>query len=203
MPDAQAAARDAQQQRTQVQAQATQQPPAGTPAADMSQQPQTTGPQPPADTNQIRIEPFRPVVVPGGSENDSIAGQVFLLRHVQIEQRHFIQGFKLNEDELVRQVSESAGRHIVRRDMDFDVGRTESPAAVHTAILDFGFGELILNLFELKPDLIANQISMLRKGFFAVLAVVFVAVALAQMSCGARHARRSGWPKRRMTLSLP
>ena len=182
MPDAQAAARDAQQQRTQVQAQATQQPPAGTPAADMSQQPQTTGPQPPADTIQIRIEPFRPVVVPGGSENDSIAGQVFLLRHVQIEQRHFIQGFKLNEDELVRQVSESAGRHIVRRDMDFDVGRTESPAAVHTAILDFGFGELILNLFELKPDLIANQISMLRKGFFAVLAVVFVAVALAQMS---------------------
>ncbi|MCH8177959.1 MAG: HAMP domain-containing histidine kinase, partial [Proteobacteria bacterium] len=68
------------------------------------------------------------------------------------------------------------------RDMGFDVGCDESPEAVHTATLDFGFGELILNLFELKPGLIASQVSNLKKGFFAIVGVVFVAVMLAQVS---------------------
>jgi signal transduction histidine kinase len=152
----------------------------GQPPAAATQQMQAPT-QSAAETIQIRIEPFRPIVVPGGDDDDD-DGQVFLLRHVQIEQRHFIQGFKLNEDELARQVAESAGRTVVRRDMGFDVGRTESPNAIHTAILDFGFGDLILNLFDLKPQLIANQVSNLKKGFFAIVGVVFVAVALAQVS---------------------
>ncbi|MBE0536265.1 MAG: HAMP domain-containing histidine kinase [Phycisphaerae bacterium] len=133
-------------------------------------------------TIQIRIEPFRPIMVAGGNPDGILGGQVFLLRHVQIEQSHFIQGFRLNEDELVRQVAESAGRHVVRRDMHFDIGRTESSSAVHTAILDFGFGDLVLNLFDLNTQLVGNQIGNLQRGFFAVVGVVFVAVTLAQVS---------------------
>jgi len=135
-----------------------------------------------AETIQIRIEPFRPIRVPGGCDGGVIDGQVFLLRHVQIEQQHFIQGFRLNEKELVNQVAESAARHVVRRDINFDVGRAESPAAAHTAILDFGFGDLVLNLFELKPRLIADQVRSLKTGFFAVVGLVFLAVTLAQVS---------------------
>ncbi len=131
---------------------------------------------------QIRVEPFVPIVVGGADEHSEFGGQVFLLRHVQIEQRHLLQGFKLNESELVRQVAESAKRGVFRRDMGFDVGCEESPEAVHTATLDFGFGELILNLFELKPGLIAGQVSNLKKGFFAIVGVVFAAVMLAQVS---------------------
>ncbi len=137
-------------------------------------------PQPP--TIQIRIEPFRPIVVPDPDQDTLIGGQVFLLRHVQIEQRHFIQGFLLNETELVNQVAESAARHVLRRDMHFDISPAESPAALHTAILDFGFADLALNLFELNPRLIADQISSLRRSFFAVVAFVFLAVTLAQIS---------------------
>lgn len=131
---------------------------------------------------QIRVEPFVPIVVGGADEDSEFGGQVFLLRHVQIEQRHLLQGFKLNESELIREVAESARIGVFRRDMGFDVGCDESPEAVHTATLDFGFGELILNLFELKPGLIAGQVSNLKKGFFAIVGVVFVAVMLAQVS---------------------
>ena len=131
---------------------------------------------------QIRVEPFVPIVVGGADEDSKFGGQVFLLRHVQIEQRHLLQGFKLNEAELVREVAESARIGVFRRDMDFHVGCDESPDAVHTATLDFGFGELILDLFELKPGLIASQVSNLKKGFFAIVGVVFVAVMLAQVS---------------------
>jgi len=131
---------------------------------------------------QIRVEPFVPIVVGGADEHSEFGGQVFLLRHVQIEQRHLLQGFKLNESELVREVAESARIGVFRRDMGFDVGCDESPEAVHTATLDFGFGKLILNLFELKPGLIAGQVSNLKRGFFAIVGVVFVAVMLAQVS---------------------
>jgi len=134
------------------------------------------------DVVQIRVEPFAPIVVAGADEDSRFGGQVFLLRHVQIEQRHLLQGFKLNESELVRQVAESARIGVLRRDMGFDVGCVEAPEAVHTAILDFGFGELVLNLFELKPGLIAGQVSNLKKGFFAIVGLVFVAVMLAQVS---------------------
>jgi signal transduction histidine kinase len=134
------------------------------------------------ETVQIRIEPFTPIVVAGPEDHTEFPGQVFLLRHVQIEQKHFLQGFKLNEDELVKQVADSADRYVLRRDMGFDVGCEESPLATHTATLDFGFGELILNLFELKPNTIANQVSNLKKGFFAIVGVVFLAVMIAQAS---------------------
>jgi signal transduction histidine kinase len=142
------------------------------------------GPQPVSqqETVQVRIEPFVPVVVPAPGEQTAFPGQVFLLRHVQIEQRHFLQGFRLNESELIKQIGESASRHILGRDMGCDIGAAESPQAVHTATLDFGFGELILNLFELKPALIANQVSSLKTAYFAIVTVVFLAVALAQGS---------------------
>ncbi len=134
------------------------------------------------ETVQIRIEPFWPIVVPGQQQHTEFPGQIFFLRHIQIEQKHFLQGFRLNEPELIRQVEESAYRHIIGRDMGLDVGCKESPAAAHTAVLDFGFGELLLNLFERKPHMIASQVSNLKKAFFAIVAVVFIAVMIAQAS---------------------
>jgi signal transduction histidine kinase len=132
------------------------------------------------ETVQIRIEPFMTIVTPGDDGQPLFPGQVFLLRHIQIEQKHFLQGFRLDEAELIRQVEDSAWR-FKRRDMDFDIGCEENPNAAHTAILDFGFGDLVLNLLETDPGWITKQIAMLRNGYFAVVAVVFIAVTLAQI----------------------
>jgi len=87
------------------------------------------------ETVQIRIEPFMTIVTPGDDGQPLFPGQVFLLRHIQIEQKHFLQGFRLDEAELIRQVEDSAWR-FKRRDMDFDIGCEENPNAAHTAILD-------------------------------------------------------------------
>ena len=132
------------------------------------------------ETVQIRIEPFMTIVTPGDDGQPLFPGQVFLLRHIQIEQKHFLQGFRLDEAELIRQVEDSAWR-FKRRDMDFDIGCEENPNAAYTAILDFGFGDLVLNLLEMDPGWITKQIAMLRNGYFAIVAVVFIAVALAQV----------------------
>jgi len=132
-----------------------------------------------ADTVQVRIEPFVPITVPDSTGGDGIfAGQVFLLRHVQIEDRHLVQGFGLNEDELLGQIAESA-RRLLRRGMGYDISKTERADAAFAAILQFDFGEIVLNLTEQQPGYIQAQVLRIRNWFFGILAVVWVSVLLA------------------------
>jgi signal transduction histidine kinase len=140
-----------------------------------------------SETVQVKIEPFVPVVVGGGDPNFSIfEGQVFLIRNVQIEDRHFLQGFQLNEKKLVEEVEESA-RLFRREGMGFELPQIEdgemgNKNIAYTAILDFGFGELMLNLIEIDPAWIAKQISQLRHSYFGIISLVFLAVTLALAS---------------------
>lgn len=128
---------------------------------------------------QIRIEPFVPLIVPNKANAEAIfAGQIFLLRHVQIENIHLLQGFRLNETELSDQVRQSAQR-LLRKGMGVELSQTERPDAAYTAILDFGFGELVLNLLELDPGWIAARVSQLRIWMTAILVIVWLAVAMA------------------------
>ncbi len=139
------------------------------------------GTLPQDDTVQIRIEPFAPIVVPGGSEDSIFPGQVFLLRHVQIGNEHLLQGFKLNEKRLVEEVHDSASRFI-REGMDFCLGKAERQNAAYSAILDFGFGTVTLNLMEIDPGWITSQITKLRTWYFSIVTVVFIAMVLVILS---------------------
>jgi len=131
-----------------------------------------------SETVQVRIEPFVPVVVGGGDTGESIfGGQVFLLRHVQIEDRHFLQGFQLNEKKLIEEVEESAER-FMRKGMKIELTQTEDEESAYTAILDFGFGDLVLNLKEIDPAWISNKINWLRNWYFSIIAIVLLAVTL-------------------------
>jgi two-component system phosphate regulon sensor histidine kinase PhoR len=142
------------------------------------------------ETVQVRIEPFFPVVVPGEphggeealqSEESIFGGQVFLLRHVQIEDRHFLQGFRLDEKKLVEQIRESASR-FVGKGMSFEVSPRKDTSnngnVAYAAILNFGFGDLVLNLKEIDPDRIGREIRHLQIWYFSIVAIVFFAVAL-------------------------
>jgi signal transduction histidine kinase len=144
-----------------------------------------------SDLVQIRVEPFVPIVVPGENESPSIfGGQVFLLRHVNIEDRHLLQGFQLDEAELIASVEESAQR-FVRERMTFRLPQTHGAEGEphdaetgvrYTAVLDFGFGDLIVDLMETDPAWIARRIGELRHIYFAIIATVVVAVALSLAS---------------------
>ena len=144
-----------------------------------------------SETVQVKIEPFVPVVVGGGDPNFSIfEGQVFLIRNIQIEDRHFLQGFQLNEKKLIGEVNKSAAQAVsTRKRMSFELPQTKGEKAAYattengnvayTAILDFGFGDLVLNIIETDPAWIAKQISQLRHSYFGIISVVFLAVTLA------------------------
>ena len=134
------------------------------------------------DLVEIRIEPFVPLVVPDDDGRQSIfGGQVFLLRHVQIEDKHFLQGFQLNENKLLEEVEESASQ-FMRKGMDFKLSRTANvhpdEDIAYPAVLDFGFGELLLNLMEVDPGWIDQQISHLRNWYFGIMSIVLLAVTL-------------------------
>ena len=134
------------------------------------------------DTVQIRIEPFVPMVVGGVDAEQSIfGGQVFMLRHVQIENRHFLQGFQLDEKKLLEEIRDSSQR-FMREDMGFDLSQSQNMDAAFTAILDFGFGDLVLNLMEIDPAWIGRQIDERRNWYFSIMGVVFLAVALGLVS---------------------
>jgi signal transduction histidine kinase len=155
-----------------------------------AQQSAAGGPGEPGQTEtvQIRIEPFVPLVVPSQEGQQSVfGGQVFLLRHVQIEDRHLLQGFQLNEKQLIAEVRESAER-FMREGMTFKLVQTPGAetvegdvdkAAAYTAVLDFGFGDLILKLKEIDPAWIAKQISQIRNWYFSIITLVLLAVMLA------------------------
>ena len=142
------------------------------------------------DTVQVRIEPFFPVVVPDGraggysalQQAESIfGGQVFLLRHVQIEDRHLLQGFQLNETKLIEQIEESASR-FMRDGMSFELSpgskAGDNDKVAFAAILNFGFGDLVLNLKEIDPGWIGKEIRHLRIWYFSIIAIVLTAVTL-------------------------
>ena len=135
-----------------------------------------------ADTVQVRIEPFVPMTVLDSNGNNGIfAGQVFLLRHIQIEVRHLVQGFQLNEDELLTQVGESAKR-LLRRGMGYEISKAERSDAAFAAILQFDFGEVVLNLLEQEPGLIQARVLRIRNWFFGILGVVWLSVLIAMMA---------------------
>jgi len=135
-----------------------------------------------SDTVQIMIEPFVPVVVGGGDSAESIfGGQVFYLRHIQIEDKHFLQGFKFQEQRLIEEITKSA-RQFMREGMDFVLSRKIEPQAAYTAVLDFGFGEIALNLMELIPGWLERDVSKLERWYFGTVGIVFIAVTLGLLS---------------------
>lgn len=130
---------------------------------------------------QVRIEPFVPMVIPNENPAQSIfGGQVFMLRHVQIEDRHFLQGFQLNEKKLIDEVKESAAR-FMRKGMSFELAQPDDYFDIgiaYAAVMDFGFGDLTLNLREIDPYWIGREIHRLRYWYFSIIVVVLVAVTL-------------------------
>ena len=134
----------------------------------------------PANTVPIRIEPFVPIAVP--SPKDTIFGHdVYLVRHVHIEQEHLLQGFRLNQERLLDEVAESADRLLrpgMGREIAGDVSALEGKAS-HVAALDFGFGSLALGLVEINPRRLAHELAGLRYGYVGVMAVVALATVLA------------------------
>ncbi|MBN2315302.1 MAG: hypothetical protein JXM79_15335, partial [Sedimentisphaerales bacterium] len=147
---------------------------------------QTPSQESQSETVQVRIEPFVPVVVPADPNVKSVfGGQVFLLRHVQIEDRHFIQGFRLNEKKLIEEIQESASR-FMREGMNFNLLQNgtdqEDHDVAYAAILSFGFGDLVLNLNEVDPNWIGKRISTLRTWYFSIVSVVLLAVTLGLVS---------------------
>jgi len=134
------------------------------------------------ETVQVRIEPFVPVVVPGEQAEQSVfGGQVFLLRHVQIENNHFLQGFQLNEKKLIEEIDKSAPR-FMRKGMSFELSTRENAHdngdVAYAAILNFGFGDLVLNLKEIDPEWIKKQINHLQYWYFSIISVVLLAITL-------------------------
>jgi signal transduction histidine kinase len=135
-----------------------------------------------AETVEVRIEPFVPLVVPDPDPVRSIfGGQVFLLRQVQIENRQFLQGFRLNEKKLIEEVKESAEK-FMRKGMTFELAEPEDDYfdvnIAYAAVLDFGFGDLTLNLREIDPFWIGREIRRLRYWYFSIISIVLLAVAL-------------------------
>jgi signal transduction histidine kinase len=127
---------------------------------------------------QIRIGPFWPILTGGINTEKSLFGnQVFLVRSVQYDNNLFYQGFQLNEIRLAEEVKESAVR-FMREGMSFELSRIENGTAAYTAILDFGFGNFILNLIETDTGWISKRIGWMKKWFFGIITVVFVATAL-------------------------
>lgn len=132
-----------------------------------------------SDMVEIRVDPFVPVIAPGKDTEQSIfGGQVFMLRRVQIENVQFQQGFKLNEEKLLDEIEKSAQR-FVREDMSFELSKTPNDHSAYTAILDFGFGHVLLNLIETDPGGMTKRINELRTWFFSIITVVLLAVTLA------------------------
>jgi signal transduction histidine kinase len=128
-------------------------------------------------TVQIRIEPFVPLVIPEKGKDSMFAGQVFLLRHVQIGSEHLLQGFQLNENRLIEAIRASA-RRFIREGMDFRLGRNVAADAAYSATLDFGFGAVTLNLIETDPGWIVAQTGKLRTWYFSIVAVIVIVTVL-------------------------
>ncbi|HUW19140.1 MAG TPA: HAMP domain-containing sensor histidine kinase [Sedimentisphaerales bacterium] len=145
------------------------------------------------DLVQVEQGPFETIVTNGGQAQESVFGkQIFLVRDVQIEDRRFRQGFGLNEKRLIEEVRESASR-FMREGMSFELPqvkneRTGNGNLAYTAVLDFGFGYLILYLKETVPAAIVGQTGQLQSWYFSIVGIVFLAATLGLVSLW-RYAR--------------
>ena len=151
-------------------------------ATDFYDKQQSLSKESQSETVQVRIEPFMPAVVPGDPNVQSVfGGQIFLLRHIQIEDQHFIQGFQLNEKKLIEEIEGSASQ-FVREGMNFNLSDgtaiQDDEGVAYAAILNFGFGDLVLNLMETDPDWIHKRVSQLRAWYISIVSVVLLAVTL-------------------------
>lgn len=133
------------------------------------------------DLVKIRIEPFYPVITDRGKQNELFGGRVFMIRHIQIEDKHFLQGFELNQNELRTEIIESASR-FARGYMQFDISGQQDYSAAHSAILQFDFGKVVLNFFDMNPGQIVRQVDFLRNLFLGIIAVVFSITTIAMIS---------------------
>lgn len=145
---------------------------------ELPQQTQTVQGRQSEEQVQIRIEPFVPVLVDRANTEQSVfGGQVFMLRHVQIENRHLLQGFQLNEKNLLEEIKDSAQR-FMREGMNYELSQAQNADAAFAAILNFGFGDLVLNLTEIDPAWIDKQIRQMRNWYLSLIGIVLVAVLL-------------------------
>jgi len=138
----------------------------------------------PADVVQIRIEPLVPILTPTKAKTSSIfGGQVFMLRHVQIEDRHVLQGFRLNEEKLIKQIEKSA-QQIVRahQGLALELSGQHQKNCAFASVLDFGFGDLVLNLRETNPGWMSERVNWLRKWYLGTTGAVLATVILGLMS---------------------
>ncbi|AQQ72141.1 Alkaline phosphatase synthesis sensor protein PhoR [Limihaloglobus sulfuriphilus] len=134
------------------------------------------------ETVQIRIEPFVPVFIEDKTDSGSIFnGSVFMLRHITIEDKHFMQGFRLNENELLELMRNSA-RRFIRSGMRFEVDSARISEATLSAVLDFEFGGMVINLFETDPLRLGRQVSQMKRWYAGIIAVVMLAVGYAMFS---------------------
>jgi len=130
----------------------------------------------------IHIEPFVPLVIPADDPGQPVVGKkVFLLRHVQVENRHFLQGFQLQQQKLMAEIRDSTAQ-LMRKGMTFDFARRPDDHAAYSAGLDFDFGTLVLNLKETDAGWILRQVRRLQQWYFSIIAVVLLAVALGLLS---------------------
>jgi len=129
-------------------------------------------------TVTVRTEPLVPVVIrQDGNPSSIFDGQVFLVRHVRVADEHLLQGFRLDQPRLRAEIEDSATR-IARDGMGFELSKSETAQAAYSAILDFGFGDLVLSLTEKDPGWIAQRIRWLYRWYVGTLAMVLVAVSL-------------------------
>lgn len=139
-----------------------------------------------ADTIQIRIEPLVPVPASTQGETPSIfGGKVFMLRHVQIEDRHVLQGFQLNEEKLIEEVRASAQIVVqAHPGIELELSGQHREDRAFASVLDFGFGDLVLNLIETNPGWISQRVLWLRKWYLGTIAVVLITVILGLTGLG-------------------
>lgn len=166
----------------QTPAQQTVQPSPNSQGQQFMQQVQTAGPQQ-QELVQIRIEPIVPVWVSEPASNLPFRGQVYFVRHVQFEQTHLLQGFRLDQNNMLGIVKDAATR-LLRRGMGYSLDPADSERAAYTAFLDFGFGELPLNLLELDPGGIARDMGRLRNIYAIIFGLVFGATIAALYGLG-------------------
>jgi signal transduction histidine kinase len=124
----------------------------------------------------ITIDPFVPVVINLHEPGAIFPGQVFMLRHVRIEDRNFVQGFRLDEEKLLDEVRDSA--RVLPPDMSFEISPPSVGDTSYAATLSFGFGEISFGLRDKDPERITRQVAGMRNWYFGTVAVVLAAVLM-------------------------
>ena len=132
------------------------------------------------DMIQVRVEPFVPRLVPMDNNTPSIfGGQILMIRHVQVEETNYIQGFKLNEAELIHRIETVASRLMaLHQGLSIKLSDDIEPDACTSAVLDFGFGSLVLNLIETDPGWIHHRVTWFKRWYGVTCGVVLMAISL-------------------------